>query len=254
MAEALFPFMGNLLILHGIIDFCKFMKFAGTVGGVMKKRIGVLLSGCGIFDGSEIHEATLTLYFLNRAGAEIVCTAPDDDQLHVIHHVTSEQMGESRNILTESARIARGDIRSLSAVSPDDMDGLIIPGGFGAAKNLVDYAVKGRDCHINPQVKDLIQSLVNAKKPVGAICIAPVVLAVALREKSLKPVLTIGNDASTAADLIYFGAVHKEARVDEIVVDQANKLVTTPAYMLGPGIADIAKGIEKLVQQILQWV
>jgi enhancing lycopene biosynthesis protein 2 len=220
----------------------------------MKKRIGVLLSGCGVYDGAEIHEATLTLYFLDREGAEAVCIAPDTDQFHVIHHITSGQMDEKRNVLTESARIARGNIRSLDNVSAGDLDGLIIPGGFGAAKNLVDYAVKGRECVINPRVKDLIQSLVEKKKPVGAICIAPVVLAVALREKSLKPVLTIGNDTSTADDLVYFGADHKKARVDEIVADQTNKLVTTPAYMLGPGIADIARGIEKLVQQVLQWV
>ena len=219
----------------------------------MAKKIGVLLAGCGVFDGAEIHESTLTLYFLDREGAEIICTAPDGDQLHVINHQTSQEMGEKRNILVESARISRGDMRSLASVSADDLDGLILPGGFGAAKNLVDYAVKGRDCTIRPEVKRIISEMVDAGKPVGAMCIAPVVVAVALREKSIHPVLTIGKDAATASDVEFFGAKHQNARVDEIAVDEDHKIVTTPAYMLGPGISDIAEGIEKLVKQVVSW-
>jgi len=219
----------------------------------MAKKIGVLLAGCGVFDGAEIHESALTLYFLDREGAEIICTAPDGDQLHVINHQTSQQMGEKRNVLVEAARISRGNMRDLTSVSAEDLDGLILPGGFGAAKNLVDYAVKGRDCSIHPEVKRIIHEMVDVGKPVGAMCIAPVVVAVALREKDVNPVLTIGTDAATASDVAFFGAEHRNARVDEIVVDEAHKIVTTPAYMLGPGISDIAKGIEKLVKQVMAW-
>ena len=224
------------------------------MGCVMNTKIGVLLSGCGVFDGAEIHESTLTLYFLDLAKADILCIAPDITQLNVIDHQTSCELEEKRNVLIESARISRGNMRSLSSVSSKDLDGLILPGGFGAAKNLIDYAVNGRECNINPDVKRLLIEMVDEKKPVGAMCIAPIVLAVALREKSLNPLLTIGTDTSTAADLEFFGARHQDAQVDQVVIDEQNKLVTTPAYMLGPAISDIAKGIEKLVNQVLQWI
>lgn len=219
----------------------------------MGKKIGVLLSGCGVFDGSEIHEATLTLYFLDRGGAEVIPLAPDADQLHVINHQTSKEMDERRNVLTESARISRGDMKELASISATDMDGLIIPGGFGAAKNLVDYAVKGRNCAIQSDVKRIIDEIVESGKPLGAMCIAPIVVAVALKESSIHPVLTIGTDSATASDIEFFGAKHENTQVDEIVVDENHKIVTTPAYMLGPGISDIAKGIEKLVKQVLDW-
>ena len=219
----------------------------------MNKKIGVLLSGCGVFDGAEIHEATLTLYFLDRQGAEVSCMAPNADQLHVINHQASQETDDKRNMLVESARISRGNMKDLASVTANDMDGLIIPGGFGAAKNFVDYAVKGRDCSILPEVQRIIQEMVDAGKPVGAMCIAPIVLAVALKDASAVPVLTIGTDSATASDLEFFGARHQNARVDEIAIDDTNKIVTTPAYMLGPGISDIAKGIEKLVEKVLDW-
>jgi len=219
----------------------------------MAKKIGVLLSGCGVFDGTEVHESVLTLYFLDREGADITCLAPNVPQLHVIDHQTSQDTGEKRNVFVESARISRGNMVDLASVSADDLDGLIIPGGFGAAKNLIDYALKGRDCSIKPDVKRIINDMVDAGKPVGAICIAPMVVAVALRETDCHPVLTIGTDSATASDIEYFGAKHQEARVDEIAVDDTNKIVTTPAYMLGPTISDVAKGIEKVVKQVLAW-
>ncbi len=220
----------------------------------MKKKIAVLLSGCGVFDGAEIHESTLTLYFLDRAGVEPVCIAPNMDQIHVINHQTSEEVEEKRQVLIESARISRGDMRDLSSISAEDLDALIIPGGFGAAKNLADYAMKGRDCSIHPDVKRLIIEMIDAQKPVGAICIAPVVLAIALKDSSFHPTLTIGTDSATASDIEFFGAKHQNARVDEIVVDELHRIVTTPAYMLGPDISDIAKGIEKLVSKIIDWI
>ena len=219
----------------------------------MAKKIGVLLSGCGVFDGAEVHESVLTLYFLDREGVEVVCVAPNIPQFHVIDHQTSQDTGEKRNVFVESARISRGNMVDLASVSADDLDGLIIPGGFGAAKNLVDYALKGRDCSIQPDVKRIINDMVDAGKPVGAICIAPMVVAVALKETDRHPVLTIGTDTATASDIEFFSAKHQNAPVDEIAVDDTHRIVTTPAYMLGPTISDVAKGIEKVVKQVLVW-
>jgi len=215
----------------------------------MAKTIGVLLSGCGVYDGAEVHEAVLTLLALDRAGADIVCMAPDVAQMHVINHLTGEESGETRNVLVESARIARGAIRNLKDVSAADLDGLIIPGGFGAAKNLSDFAVKGAQAEVNPEVKRIISEMSAAGKPVGAICIAPATLTRAIAERH--PEVTIGNDVGTAAAIESMGGRHQACTVDTIHVDKANRIVTTPAYMLGPGIKDVAVGIEKLVTQVM---
>ncbi len=217
----------------------------------MAKKIGVLLSGCGVFDGAEIHESVLTLLFLDRAGAEIICMAPDMD-FQAVNHLTQKQTAEKRNVLTESARIARGNIRNIKDVKAADLDALIIPGGFGAAKNLSDFAVKGVDAKVHPEVERLLKEMTSAGKPVGAICIAPATLVKAISDK--KPEVTIGNDVSTASAIEKMGGKHKNCTVDIIHVDQKNKLVTTPAYMLGPGIKDVAKGIEKLVNQIIAMI
>jgi len=215
-------------------------------------KIGVLLSGCGVNDGSEIHEAVITMLALDRAGAETVCMAPDVDQLDVVNHLTGQPTGEKRNVLVESARIARGNIKDINKVHVTDIDGLIIPGGFGAAKNLSDFAVKGKDAVVNEDVKRLLNDMVSAEKPIGAICIAPATLTKALEEKN--PAVTIGNDIGTASAIEAMGGQHKECSVDIIHVDNNNKLVTTPAYMLGPGIKDVAVGIEKLVSKVLELV
>lgn len=215
----------------------------------MAKKIGVLLSGCGVFDGTEIHEAVLTLFFLDRAGASIRCMAPDVDQLHVINHLTQQPSDERRNVLVESARIARGEIQDVGAVGGDDIDALIIPGGFGAAKNLCDFAVKGPDAQIHPQVRRLLNELADRSKPIGAICIAPTMVVRALSHRS--PRVTIGNDAGTAAAIESMGGGHVNCTVADICVDEKNRIVTTPAYMLGPGIKDVAAGIEKLVGKVL---
>ncbi len=212
-------------------------------------RIGVLLSGCGVFDGSEIHEAVLTLLALDRAGAEMVCMAPDADQFHVINHLTQQVTGETRNVLVESARIARGEIRNLKDVQAEDLDGLIIPGGFGAAKNLSDFAVKGPEASVHPEVQRILKAMADAGKPIGAICIAPATLTKALSER--RPEVTIGTDTGTAAAIESMGGVHRICTVDHIHVDERNRLVTTPAYMLGPGIKDVAEGIEKLVNKVI---
>ena len=212
-------------------------------------RIGVLLSGCGVFDGCEIHEAVLTLLALDRAGAEIICMAPDMDQYHVINHLTQEVMEEKRNVLVESARIARGEIRDLKDIIASDLDGLIIPGGFGAAKNLSDFAIKGPEASVHPEVKRLLQQMADAGKPVGAICIAPATLTKALADRH--PEVTIGNDLATASAIETMGGSHRACTVDMIHLDEKNNIVTTPAYMLGPGIKEVAEGIQKLVDRVL---
>jgi enhancing lycopene biosynthesis protein 2 len=214
-------------------------------------KIGVLLSGCGVNDGSEIHEAVLTMLALDRFGAERLCLAPNIEQRDVVDHLSGVAVAETRNVLCESARIARGEISALETISVADLDAVILPGGFGAAKNLSDFAVAGVQARVQPEVLRLLTAMHKAKKPIGAICIAPAVLAIALGE--FKPLLTIGNDPATAAAIESFGARHQDCPVTDIVVDQENLLVSTPAYMLGPGLKDILPGIDKLVQQIVTW-
>ncbi len=215
------------------------------------KKIAVLLSGCGVFDGSEIYEATFTLLALEEAGTEVVCCAPDIRQAHVIDHRTGEEAsGETRSVLAESARLARGNIRAASGINPADFDALILPGGFGAARNLSDFAFKGPDCAVDPETAGLVRSFHSAGKPLGLVCIAPAVGAAVLG--SHKPRLTIGNDADTAAALEKLGAVHEECAVDAIVVDAENKIVSTPAYMLGPTMGKVKAGIDKLVAKVLE--
>lgn len=213
-------------------------------------KVGVLLSGCGVFDGAEIHEAVLTLLALDRAGAEIVCMAPNVEQAHVINHLTQEVTAEKRNVLVESARIARGEIKDLKDVQAGDLDALIMPGGFGAAKNLSDFAFKGPQATVLPEVKRLLTDLAAAGKPIGAICIAPATLTKALADR--KPEVTIGTDAGTASAIEAMGGRHKSCSVDMIHLDAGNKLVSTPAYMLGPGIKEVAQGIEKLVAKVVE--
>jgi enhancing lycopene biosynthesis protein 2 len=212
-------------------------------------KIGVLLSGCGVNDGSEIHEAVLTMLALDRLGVERICLAPNIDQRDVVDHVSGTAVAEARNVLCESARIARGEISDLATISAADMDAVILPGGFGAAKNLSDFALAGVEARVQPDVLGFLKEMHQAKKPIGAICIAPAVIAIALGEFS--PVLTIGNDPATAAALASFGARHINCAVTDIVVDEDNSLVSTPAYMLGPGLREISQGIEKLVQKIV---
>lgn len=218
----------------------------------MAKKIGVILSGCGYLDGAEIHESVITLLALDRAGAEIKIMAPNKSQMHVINHKSGDVTGEVRNVLTESARIARGAVEDIAEIKAADLDGLILPGGYGAAKNLTDFAVKGAECTIHPEVERLLKDMIKAKKPVGVICIAPAVLARALKGKGPKAKLTIGNDKDTAKALETLGAKHVTCKVDDIVVDEENKVVSTPAYMLGPSIKNVAAGIEKLVKKVVE--
>jgi len=213
------------------------------------KKIGVVLSGCGVRDGSEIHEAVLTLLAIDQCGAEAVCMAPDTE-FPETNHLTMEETGAQRNVLVESARIARGNIRNIRDVKAADLDGIIFPGGYGAAKNLCDFAAKGAAAAVQPEVSRLLKEMAAAQKPIGAICIAPVVTAAVLG-KDLRPTLTIGTDAGTAAEIEKCGARHQDCAVTEFVVDAQNKLVSTPAYMLANRISDVYEGIGKCVREVV---
>ena len=218
----------------------------------MPSKVGLLLSGCGIFDGSEIHESVLTLLFLDRAGAQIICTAPDMEQVHVIDHVTQETMDQKRNVLVESARIARGNIVDLQILNAKELDALIIPGGFGAVKNLSDFALTGPQARVHPQVQRILSEMLAAGKPIGALCISPATVARALAEHD--PEVTIGHDEGTAAAIEAMGGKHHTCAVNQVYVDVVHKIVTTPAYMTGSSIQQIAEGIEKLVMKVLELI
>ncbi len=218
-------------------------------------KVGVVLSGCGVNDGAEIHESVITMLFLDRAGAEMVLMAPNIDQLHVINHATGKEIeGESRNVLVESARIARGEIKDIVDVTSEDIDALIFPGGFGVAKNLCDYAMAGADCSVNPDVFRLVSEVHSAEKPIGVICISPAMMGKVMEKMGEKVSLTIGNDEQTANDLITMGAKHVTCPVQEIVVDKDKKVVSTPAYMLAGRISEAADGIEKLVKEVINLI
>lgn len=214
------------------------------------KKIAVVLSGSGVFDGAEIHESVLTLLALERHGFEYQCFAPNIEQMHVINHLTGDVAeGESRNVLVEAARIARGEIKDLADAKASDFDAAILPGGFGAAKNLSDFAVKGSDCSVNDDLVRFIKGFAKDKKPVGFMCIAPAMLP-HIYGKGTK--LTIGTDQDTADAIEAMGAVHQACPVEDIVVDEDNRLVTTPAYMLASSVSEAAKGIDKLVDKIAE--
>ena len=217
------------------------------------KKVGIVLSGCGVFDGSEIHETTLVMFFLKQAGAELSFYAPDAPQMHVINHNIGEvASGETRNVLIESARIARGEVLPLSQISIDALDAIVLPGGFGAAKNLCTFGVDGPACTIIPELKDIILSAIAKGKVVGAMCIAPTVIACALKDSGLNPKLTIGTDEGTSAALAAMNAVPVSALVTEVVVDEKSKIVSTPAYMLAGNIADLGPGIEKFASEVMR--
>ncbi|MCW8274552.1 isoprenoid biosynthesis glyoxalase ElbB [Pseudomonas sp. PCH199] len=215
----------------------------------MSKKVAVILSGCGVYDGAEIYESVITLLRLDQRGAQVQCFAPNIAQLHVINHLTGEEMPESRNVLVESARIARGEIKDIREADAEEFDALIIPGGFGSAKNLSNFAVEGTGCTVQPDVLALTEAFAEAGKPVGLICISP-----ALAAKIYGPgvTCTIGNDAETAAALNKMGATHKDCAVSDIVEDKARKLVSTPAYMLAQSVSEAASGINKLVDRVLE--
>lgn len=215
-------------------------------------KVAVVLAGCGVYDGSEINEAVLTLLCLEQQGASYQCFAPDVEQMHVINHLTGEPAeGESRNVLVEAARIARGNIKGLTEAQAGEFDALVVPGGFGAAKNLSDFAVAGAAMQVQPDFLALARAFHAAGKPIGLICIAPVMAAAICGEGTR---CTIGNDADTAAAISAMGGEHLECPVSEARVDNERKMVTTPAYMLAGSVSEAYSGIGQCVKEVLALV
>lgn len=208
----------------------------------------LILSGCGVFDGSEIHESVISLLHLDRHGAKVTIAAPDVNQMHVINHLNGEEMNETRNVRTESARIARGDVKNLATIKGADFDAIIMPGGFGAAKNLCTFATKGPDCEVNPEVERVLREAHDAGKPLGLICISPVIGAKVFKGSTV----TIGTDKDTAGAIESMGTTHQDRPTEEICVDEDNRLVTTPAYMSAERIYQVYEGIGKLVDRVLE--
>ena len=217
------------------------------------KKIGVVLSGCGVFDGAEIHESVITLLAIDRAGAQAVCMAPDVDQMHVVNHLTGEVSDrEKRNVLVEAARIARGEIKDITTVKADELDAIVFPGGFGAAKNLSSFAVKGENCDVHPEVLRLVKEFAAKKKPQAALCIAPAMMAKIYEDALNKPTLTIGNDKDCSSKIETMGSTHQECSARDFVFDKQNSVISTPAYMRGQSISEVAEGIEKTILQLLK--
>jgi enhancing lycopene biosynthesis protein 2 len=211
-------------------------------------KFAVILAGSGVFDGSEIHESVMTMYSIMKNGGTYEIFAPDVAQYHVVNHVTGEEMNDKRNVFIESARIARGNIRKLNEFKADDFDAIIIPGGFGAAKNLSTFAFDGANCNVNKDVEKAIRSMANANKPIGALCISPVIIAKVIENAKI----TIGQDQTTADAVQQMGATHETTDHGEVVVDTKNKIATTPCYMLDATIMNIADGANNVVKAIIE--
>jgi len=221
-------------------------------------KIGVLLSGCGVYDGVEIHEATMTLLSIAEIGAQAVCISVDKNQHHVVNHLTGEEMPQKRNMLVESARIARGNVSNIMDIDPVDIDALVIPGGFGSAKNFTSWAFDGPDGSILPEVKLLIVNLLNVGKPVAALCVSPVVMAKALEGSNIHAKMTIGSDEmespydikSFSSGLESLGATTEMKTVEEILIDKENKIVTAPCYMMDASILDIRRNVRSAIEAL----
>lgn len=215
------------------------------------KKIAVVFSGCGHLDGSEITESVSLLIALHQAGADVHCFAPDLE-VPAMNHVAKEPSNEKRNILTESARIARGEITALDKLVTKEFDAVVFPGGYGAAKNLSNWAEKGAKCEVHPEVQRVIKEFHAESKPIGALCIAPVLLARVLGDKKIT--VTVGENGETAAEIQKTGAVHEECPVDDYITDRESKIVTTPAYMYGDAKPnEVFQGIFGLAHEIVEW-
>jgi enhancing lycopene biosynthesis protein 2 len=212
------------------------------------KKFAIILAGCGVYDGAEIHEAVMSMYAVSKNGADYQLFAPDILQHHVVNHLNGTEMPETRNVLIESARIARGNIKPLTELDMRSFDAMLLPGGFGVAKNLCSFAFKGADCEVHPQVSKVIREAVSLRKPVGALCISPVILARVLVDVEI----TIGSDSGTAAAVEKMGAKHKNTSHGQVVTDLKHKVFTTPCYMLDANILQIAEGADNIVKAILK--
>jgi enhancing lycopene biosynthesis protein 2 len=213
-----------------------------------QKKFAVILAGSGVFDGSEIHEATMSLYAIMQNGGTYQAFAPDIDQHDVINHITGEEMDEKRNVLIESARIVRGAIKNLKDFNAEDYDALILPGGFGAAKNLSSFAFEGKDCKVNGEVENAIRAMADLNKPIGALCISPVILARIF--DGIK--ITIGQDKDTANAVKEMGATHQKSDHGEVVVDKNRKIATSPCYMLDANLLNVAEGADNVVKSLIE--
>lgn len=213
-----------------------------------QKRFAVILAGCGVLDGAEIQEATLTLLAIAKAGGSYVCFAPDKEQTQVINHLTGKPMNEERNILVESARITRGKIKPLDLYEPENFDAVIFPGGFGVAKNLCSLAFEGSDCTVDPEVELAVIASVEASIPIGALCIAPALIAKILPGADV----TIGNDPETIQIIERMGGTHHKTNHAEVIIDEKYKLVTSPCYMLDANILQIEEGTQNVVDELIK--
>lgn len=226
----------------------------------MSYKVGVLLSGNGVYDGSEIHESVFTLLAIDENRGEAVCFAPNIDQHHVVNHISGAEMEEKRNVLVEAARIARGAISDLAEVSHSDLDAIVIPGGFGAAKNLTKWAFSGPDGEINSDVKRIINEFAEAKKPIVGLCMGPTVIAKALEDAGKKQHLTVGTTEEASpyeidaisAGMEKVGAVAEMKTIREIAIDTDNRIITAPCYMMEGSITDIRNNIKQAIEQLFE--
>lgn len=212
-------------------------------------KVAVILAGCGYLDGTEIREAVITLLALDRKGADVSIFAPDKEQMHVVNHYTGDiEKDETRNVLVEAARIARGKISPLHACNPDNMDAMVLPGGFGMAKNLSDLATKGADVTVLPECKTVLTEFFKAKKPIGAICISPAILAAALSDIA-NITVTLGKDDDKLIQSI--GGTHQECATDKCVIDDEHNIISCAAYMQEAALSDVASGIEAVIEEVM---
>jgi enhancing lycopene biosynthesis protein 2 len=212
------------------------------------KKVAIVLAGSGVYDGAEIQETTMTMLAVDQAGVDSQCFAPDIDQMHVVNHFTGKEMQESRNVLVEAARIARGNVKALDELQMKDFDAVIFPGGFGVAKNLCTFAVDGPECTVDQEVERVIKEAHQMKKPIAALCVSPVLIARVLKGVNV----TIGSDADTIAAIGKLGATHVETTHAEVIVDKENKVLTTPCYMLDATISQIHDGAQAIVKQLIR--
>ena len=241
-------------IFYLVIVFTMFSMFSLSAtdnANTVKKRVGVILSGCGIYDGTEIYEAAFTVLALENEGVQLIMMAPDIMQANVANHLKNgEALNEQRNVLMESARIARGNIKDIKDVSVSDIDALVIPGGMGSILTLSDIMSKGKDCTINPEVERLIKETYESGKPIGSMCAASLIVAKVLGN-GIK--ITIGKNNDYFGPMIKeFGAVHVESTGDKIVIDKTNKIITTPAFMAGPSNSVMYKGISRMIKEVVK--
>jgi enhancing lycopene biosynthesis protein 2 len=228
----------------------------------MEKTIGVLLSGCGVYDGAEIHESVACLFALKKHGLNYKCFAPNKEQHHVINHLTGEELPEKRNVLVESARIARGEVLPLSEFPQSGLDGLLIPGGFGAAKNLSTWAFKGPDAELDSEVKAAILTMLDNKKPVGAVCMGPTLIALACKGTVYSPRLTVGSISSSSPydiqaisdGMAGIGSIPEMKNIDEVSIDATLKIVTGACYMMDTDIQGVFSNVEKVVDSLKKFL